>query len=222
MLRNILIAIAAALVVLLVVIATRSSTYRVSREITIAAPPSVVYAQIVDFHRWDAWSPWAHLDPTMKTTYIGPASGPGAGYAWVGNDKVGEGKMLITGAKPNQEVNIKLDFIKPFEGTSMTGFLLEPASGGTKVTWNMSGENNFMMKAISMVHDMDTEIGKEFDQGLTQLKAVSVAKAKREAEEMATKAAADAAAAQAAQAAADAAAAQAAAAADAAKHKGHK
>lgn len=221
MLRNILIAIAAALVVLLVVIATRPSTYRVSRAVTIAAPPSVVYAQIVDFHRWDAWSPWAHLDPAMKTTYTGPASGPGAAYAWTGNDKVGEGKMLITGAKPNQEVNIKLDFIKPFEGTSSTGFLLDPASGGTKVTWNTSGENNFVMKAFSLVHDTDGEIAKEFDQGLTQMKAVSEAEAKRQAEEMAKKAAADAAA---AQAAADAAAAEAAAAAASAKTKpkGHR
>jgi hypothetical protein len=217
MLRNILIAIAAALVVLLVVIATRPSTYRVSRSATIAAPPSVVYAELVDFHRWDAWSPWAKLDPAMKVTYTGPASGPGAAYGWSGNDKVGEGKMLITGARPNQEVNIKLDFIKPFEGTSLTAFALGPASGGTKVNWSMSGENNFMMKAISLVHDMDTDIGKEFDQGLSNLKAVSEAEAKRQAEEMARKAAADAAA---AQAAADAAAAQAAADAAAAKPKG--
>ncbi len=221
MLRKILIAIAALLVVLLIVIATRPSTYRVSRAITIAAPPSVVYAQIVDFHRWDAWSPWAHIDPSMKTTFSGPASGPGAAYGWTGDDKVGEGKMLITGAKPNQEVNIKLDFIKPFEASSLVGFLLDPTSGGTTVTWNMSGENNFVMKGFSLVHDMDTDIGKEFDQGLAKLKAVSEAEAKRQADEMAKKAAADAAA---AQAAADAAATQAAAAAAAApaKHKGHR
>jgi hypothetical protein len=217
MLRNILIAIAAALVVLLVVIATRASTYRVSRSTNIAAPPSVVYAQIVDFHRWDAWSPWAKIDPTMKTTYTGPASGPGAAYAWSGQGKAGEGKMLITGAKPNEEVNIKLDFIKPFEASCATGFELAPAAGGTHVTWTMSGENNFMMKAVSMVHDMDSEVGKDFDNGLLQLKAVSEAEATRQAAEMASKAAADAAA---AQAAADAAAQAAAAAAKPAK--GHR
>jgi Polyketide cyclase / dehydrase and lipid transport len=218
MLRNILIAIAAALVVLLVVIATRPSTYRVSRSTTIAAPPAVVYAQIVDFHRWEAWSPWAKIDPTMKTTFTGPASGPGAAYAWSGEGKAGEGKMLITGAKPDAEVNIKLDFIKPFEATCATGFELAPSAGGTNVTWSMSGENNFMMKAFSMVHDMDSEVGKDFDKGLLQLKAVSEAEAKRQAAVMAKKAAEDAAA---AQAAADAAAAQAAAAA-AKPAKGHR
>lgn len=221
MLRNILIAIAAVVVVLLIIIATRSPTYRVARSTTIAAPPRVVYAQIVDFHRWDAWSPWAKLDPNMKATYAGPPSGPGAAYSWVGDNKVGEGKMLITGAQPDKEINIKLDFIKPFEATSLTGFSLEPVSGSTKVTWTMTGENNFVMKAMSMAHDMDVEMGKEFETGLLSLKGVSEAEAKRVADEAARKAAAEVAAqAAAAQAAADAAAA---AAAVPAKHaKGRK
>jgi Polyketide cyclase / dehydrase and lipid transport len=215
MLRNILIAVAAVVVVLLVIIATRSPTYRVSRSITVAAPPAVVYAQIIDFHKWDAWDPWAKIDPAVKRTYAGPASGPGAAYGWSGNDKVGEGKMLITGAKPDQEVNIKLDFIKPFEATSLTGFSLEPAFGGAKVTWTMAGDNNFVMKAMSLFQDMDASVGKDFEKGLLSLKSVSEVEAKRQAEAAAKKAAADAAAA--AQAAADAATAQAAAAAAKAK-----
>jgi len=221
MLRNVLIALAAVVVVVLIVILTRPSTYAVSRSTTVLAPPAVVYAQVVDFHRWDAWSPWAKLDPAAKLTFAGPVSGPGAAYSWSGNDKVGEGKMLITGAKPNQEVNIKLDFIRPFGATSSTGFAFEPASGGTKVTWTMSGENGFMAKAFSLFHDFTADIGKDFDRGLLAMKTVSEAEAKRQAEEMARKAAADAAA---AQAAADAAAAQAAAAAAAAKPhpKGHR
>jgi Polyketide cyclase / dehydrase and lipid transport len=220
MLRNILIAVAAVVVVFLVIIATRAPTYRVSRAITMAAPPSVAYAQVVDFHKWSAWSPWASLDPAMKMTYAGPVSGPGAAYGWMGNDKVGEGKMLITGVKSDQEVNIKLDFIKPFEASCNTGFTFDTAQAGTKVTWVMSGENNFMMKAFSLFSDMDTSVGKDFEKGLLALKGVSEAEAKRQAEETARKAAADAAAA--AQAANDAAAAQAAAAAAAKPAKGHK
>jgi len=213
MLRKILIALAVLIIVLVIIVATRPGTYRVTRAATMAAPPAVVYAQIADFHRWDAWSPWAKLDPAMKTTYSGPASGPGAAYAWAGNDKVGEGKMLITGAKPGQEVDIKLDFLKPWEATSATVFALEPAGPGTKVTWSMSGESNFVMKAMSLVTDMDANIGKDFEKGLASMKSVSEAEAKRQADEAAKKAAEAAAA----QAAADAAAAQAAAAAAAKK-----
>ena len=213
MLRKILIAVAVLIIVLVIVIATRPGTYRVTRSATMAAPPTVVYAQIADFHRWDAWSPWAKLDPAMKATFGGSPSGPGAAYAWTGNDKVGEGKMLITAARPGQEVDIKLDFLKPFEATSATSFVLEPAGAGTKVIWSMSGDSNFFMKAMSLVSDMDAEVGKDFDRGLASMKTVSEAEAKRQAEEAAKKAAEAAAA----QAAADAAAAQAAAAAKPAK-----
>jgi hypothetical protein len=217
MLKKILIAVAVLLVVLLIVVASRPASYRVARSTNITAPPAVVYSQVVDFHRWDAWSPWAKLDPAMKATYSGPPSGPGSAYAWTGNDKVGEGKMLITGARPGQEVNIKLDVIKPFESSATTGFLFEPAAGATKVTWSMSGENNFVGKAFSLFMDMDAAIGKDFEKGLLALKTVSEAEAKRLADEAAKKAAADA---EAAKAAADAAAAQAAA--DAAKAKAPK
>jgi hypothetical protein len=86
------------------------------------------------------------------------------------------------------------------------------------VTWAMSGENGFMMKAFSLFRDMDASAGKDFDKGLLALKGFSEAEAKRQAEEAARKAAADAAA----QAAANSEA-QAAAAAVAAKPpKGHR
>jgi hypothetical protein len=222
MLKKILIALAVLIVVLCLIIATRPSTFRVSRATTIAAPPAVVYSEIIDFHKWEAWSPWAKLDPTMKTTYSGPTSGPGAAYAWAGNDKVGEGKMLITGAKPAQEVNIKLDFLKPFEATSANGFLLEPTSGGTRITWSMSGDSGFVMKAFSLFHDMDADIGKDFEKGLASMKTVAETEAKLQAEAAAKKAAAEAAAAAQAQAQAAADAAAAAEAAAKAKKPGKK
>jgi len=28
--------------------------------------------QVNDFHQWDAWSPWAKLDPDAKITFEGP------------------------------------------------------------------------------------------------------------------------------------------------------
>jgi hypothetical protein len=58
----------ALIAVLSIVVATRPSTFRVERSIAVAAPPETVFAQVNDFHAWDAWSPWAKLDPQMKTT----------------------------------------------------------------------------------------------------------------------------------------------------------
>ncbi len=181
MLRKILIGIAAVVVVLVIIIATRPSTYRVERSTRIAAPPEVVFGLVNDFHAWDGWSPWAKLDPSMKVTYGGPPSGVGATYAWAGNSKVGEGKMLITESRPAQKVGIRLEFIKPMAGVSQTEFSFRPEGGGTQVSWAMTGTNDFMGKAFSLVADMDAMIGKDFDKGLAAMRTEAEAEAKRRA-----------------------------------------
>ena len=82
--------------------------FHVVRTTNIAAPSSVVFSQINDLHRWEAWSPWAKLDPAMKMTYSGPATGPGASYHWVGNKSVGEGEMTISDSHPTDAVKLNL------------------------------------------------------------------------------------------------------------------
>jgi len=71
MIRKILIALAGIVVVFVAIVAMQPSEYRVARTATIAAPAPAVFAQVNDFHKWEAWSPWAKLDPAMKQTYEG-------------------------------------------------------------------------------------------------------------------------------------------------------
>src|SRR5207253_1313324 len=169
----------AVLVLFALFVATRPATSRVSRAIAISAPPAVVYAQVADFHRWDAWSPWAKLDPTMKTTFAGPVAAPGSSYAWLGNDKVGEGKMTIVEARPGEMLRIKLEFLKPFASTNSSTFTFAPKGGGTDVTWTMEGHNGFAGKAFSVFMNMDKMIGNDFEKGLAQLKAVAEAEGQK-------------------------------------------
>ena len=84
-----------------------------------------VFAQVNDFHKWDAWSPWAKLDPAAKVGFEGPEAGQGAVMNWAGNDEVGEGKMTIVESRPSDLVKIKVDFIKPFEGTEHVAVRLQ-------------------------------------------------------------------------------------------------
>jgi uncharacterized protein YndB with AHSA1/START domain len=160
-------------VAFLLFVATRPATYRVERSASIQAPAGTVYSQIEDFHKWAAWSPWEHLDPTMTRSMSGSASGNGAIYEWNGNDKVGQGRMTITDAKPGQEVAIKLEFMKPFEATNATTFSLTPQSDGTRVTWAMEGRNNFVAKAMCIFMPMDKMVGGDFEKGLASLKQVA-------------------------------------------------
>jgi hypothetical protein len=175
MLVKILIALAVVVAGLVVVIALQPADFRVSRTATIAAPAPVVFAQVNDFHNWTAWSPWAKLDPTMKQTYEGAAAGPGAVYAWVGNREVGEGRMTIVESRPSDLIRVKLDFVKPFAGTSVAEFTFRPEGDRTAVTWTMTGEKNFVAKAIHLVMNMDRMIGDQFDKGLAAMKTVAEA-----------------------------------------------
>jgi hypothetical protein len=156
-----------------VVVAMQPAHYRVERSATMNAPPSVVFNQVNDFHKWDTWSPWAKLDPNMKTAFEGPPAGSGAVYSWTGNSDVGEGRMTITDSKPAELVKIKLDFIKPFAATSDTVFSFKPQGNQTAVTWTMDGENNFIGKAFSLFMNMDKMVGGDFEKGLAQMKTVS-------------------------------------------------
>ena len=173
MLKKVALVVLAIIAVLLVVIVTRPDTYRVQRSTAVAAPPAVVFGLVNDFHQWAPWSPWGKLDPNMKLTYDGPAAGVGASYFWTGNDKVGEGRMTITESVPSERIVIKLEFLKPWEATSVTTFTFAPQGDSTQVTWVMDGTNNFVTKAFSLFMNMDSMIGKDFELGLAQLKSTA-------------------------------------------------
>jgi uncharacterized protein YndB with AHSA1/START domain len=173
--------IALALVVLIAAltafIATRPAEFRVERTAQVNAPPETVFPLIDNLQNWQRWSPFEKLDPEMKKTFDGPEAGAGATYAWDGNSQAGAGKMTIEESKPNENVDMKLEFTRPFESACKVKFLLVPDSGGTKVTWSMQGENNFIGKAMCLVMDMDQMVGKDFEEGLASLNKLAQEKA---------------------------------------------
>ena len=168
---KILLVLIALVMVLAAVVASRPSQFRVERTTVIAAPPSAVFAQVNDFHRWAAWNPWGKLDAGMKQTYEGAPAGVGAASTWAGNRQVGEGRLTITESRPDELIRIRLDFMKPLPGTSTAEFTFRPQGAQTVVTWSMTGTNNFMAKAIHLVMNMDRMIGGQFDRGLADMKS---------------------------------------------------
>jgi hypothetical protein len=172
MLKKILIGIAAVVGIFLIIVALQPAQYRVVRTATIPAAPSVVFEQVNDLHKWDAWSPWAKLDPAMKTNFEGPQTGPGAAYSWVGDSKVGEGKMSITDSKTNELVRLKLEVIKPFASVATTEFTFKPEGNQTSVSWSMAGDKSFISKAFCLFMNMDKMVGGDFEKGLASLKSV--------------------------------------------------
>ena len=175
MLKKFLIAIAAIIVVFVVVVALQPAEFRIVRSATISAPAPAVFAQVNDFHNWQAWSPWAKLDPAAKATFEGPSAGIGAIFRWAGNKDVGERSMTIIESRPSDLIRIKLEFLRPFEATNSAEFTFKPEGNRTAVTWSMEGKNNFIAKAVCLFMNMDKMVGGQFEQGLAQMKSVAEA-----------------------------------------------
>ena len=173
MFKTVLIVVVVLIAAILVYAATMPDDFRVQRTTSIKASPEKIFALINDLHRWDSWSPWEKMDPAMQRTFSGATAGKGAVYAWQGNSKVGEGRMEIADASPPSRVTIKLDFIKPIEGHNTAEFTLDPKGDSTNVTWSMYGPSAYIAKVIGVFASMDKMIGKEFENGLANMKAVA-------------------------------------------------
>lgn len=161
---------------LIAMVAARPAGFRVTRTASVGGPSAEVFAQVNELHNWEAWSPWAELDPAAMTVYDGPPGGVGAGFGWAGNARIGEGHITITESRPNELVRFRLDFEKPFKATHDAEFSFQPDGGQTVVTWTMSGRCNFIARAIGLFINCDKMVGRQFEKGLANLDAV-VAKA---------------------------------------------
>jgi len=176
MLKRLLIGLVLLLATFATVVWMQPDDYRLTRQIVIAAPAATIFPQVNDLRNWDAWSPWAKIDPNAKISFEGPLAGPGAMFHWSGNDKVGAGTMTITESKPNERIATRTDFTRPFEGTSNSDFIFSQTGNQTNVIWTMSRKQNFIGKAICLVMSMERTLGPDFEKGLAQLKQASESK----------------------------------------------
>jgi hypothetical protein len=161
------------IMVALLFAASRPTHFAYTRSATMAAGPEAVFAEVNDFHRWGAWSPWARLDPHMVSTYNGPKTGPGATFGWSSERMlVGSGYMTITELDPAHSITIDHRFRRPFDVKSTAHFTFEPAQEGTLVTWAVKGNYGLLSKIVSVFVNMDKRIGADFERGLAALKRV--------------------------------------------------
>ena len=109
------------------------------------------------------------MDPNAKNSFEGPESGVDAAMSWAGNKTVGEGRMTIIESRPNEIVKFRLEFIKPFRATSTTIFTFTPEGAGTRVTWSMTGDKNFIAKGMHLIMDCDKMVGGQFEDGLRNM-----------------------------------------------------
>jgi uncharacterized protein YndB with AHSA1/START domain len=172
MFKKALLVIGLAVAVLLIHAATKPDSFTIQRSASIAAPPDRLFALIHATQPFNTWNPYARKDPTMKLRYEGPASGPGAAYAW-DSENAGAGRMEVIEASAPTRVAMRLDFERPMKATNRVDFTLEPQGAQTKVTWAMSGPMPYISKLMTTFFDMDKMVGDDFAAGLANLKAAA-------------------------------------------------
>jgi len=158
--------------VFLISVARLPSAFHISRYATISASIDEVFEHVNNFRNWQAWSPWARIDPNAHTIFEGSVSGIGAIFRWSGNKHIGAGNMTIVDSQTNESIRIKLEFFRPQPGISTTDFTFEPDGDETVVCWSMSGHNNFITRAVFLFVNMDKVVGSMFEQGLNNLRTV--------------------------------------------------
>ena len=173
MLKTVLLVVAIAIAALLAYAAFKPDSFRLSRSTTINAPPDKVFALINDLRQFNAWNPFAKLDPQNGITYDAVTVGVGGAYNWQG-EKSGAGRMQITESVPAQRVSAKLDFSKPFKAHNGVDFTVQAQGDkACTVTWAMHGPMPFLNRLMTTFFDMDKTVGKDFEAGLANLKAMA-------------------------------------------------
>ncbi len=176
MLKTILIraagVVAVAIAGVLIYAATKPDTFSVQRSATIAAPPDKLFGLINEPKAFNTWNPYALKDPQVKLRYEGPASGPGAAYAWE-SETLGVGRMEVIEAVVPTRVAMRLDFEKPMQAKNRVEFTLQPQGAATQVTWAMSGPMPYLSRLLTTFFNMDKMVGGDFEAGLQNLKATA-------------------------------------------------
>ena len=101
------------------------------------------------------------------------ASGVGARNNFAGNNQVGSGSVEIIRSTVPSEVAMLLTMLKPFTAQNEVTYSIVPQGSSTQVTWAMTAKSPFFAKIISVFINMDKMIGKDFETGLVNLKAVA-------------------------------------------------
>ncbi len=171
--KKVLLVIAIIIAVMLVVALVAPKEYAVEREVVINCPKEQVFEYVKSLRMQDEWSVWGDLDPDAVYTYTGVDGTVGFISAWEGNKDVGKGEQEIVNIVEGERVDFELRFVEPFASTADVYITTESLSESeTLVKWGMSGKMPFPTNLFLLVMNMDKSIGKDFEQGLANLKMI--------------------------------------------------
>jgi hypothetical protein len=140
--------------------------YNVEESVVINAKPSRIHDLVGDLKRWDDWTPWKEMDPSVQVTFGKETKGAHASQTWTSKEGVGFLQFTASDEDKGIEYDMKLDEM-PAKGA----IRYERLGDGTKVTWSMSGDMEMPVIGGYFALLMPRMVGGAFEKGLTKLKA---------------------------------------------------
>lgn len=178
MIKKILIAVLVLIVLLIATLAVLAfmapTAFKVERSITINKPKAEVFAYVKNLKNQNEWGPWYKKDPSMKIETRGTDGTPGFVTSWNStSNEVGEGEQEIKKITEGERIDTEIRFKRPFE-TKSDAYMITEAAGEnqTRVKWGFTGSMPRPMNIMLLMMDMDKEVGKDFDEGLSGLKTI--------------------------------------------------
>jgi uncharacterized membrane protein len=146
--------------------------YKVTKEIVINKPAATVYDYVSKLKNQNNYGVWFKQDTAMKIAYTGTDGTVGFSSEWE-SKKMGNGKQTITKLTPNESVETNMVFKSFIDFKSDAQMSTAKVTDSTtKVTWTMSGKNPYPFNVMSLFMSMDDAVGKDYTEGLANLKKV--------------------------------------------------
>ena len=158
-LKYILLVLVLCLISLTVFIATKSSEYTFTKSKEIELPQHTLFSFVSDYKNWNAWYP--ELNPEEAVQIDSISKGVNSGFHF--NDL----QVKTTGFYANDSLSQQITHAK---NTQSSTFLFTKTAKGTKVTWTVSGEMDFITKFKAFFSGgAENVLGHFYEKGLNNI-----------------------------------------------------
>jgi len=139
----------------------------VTRQADVELSPADVIARVASTDGFQTFNPYCTTDPELKITPFGPASGVGSGFRFEG--KEGKGTQTVTDVTETSVTHL-IDL--GAMGEPVQTIEAEATPAGTRVTWTVTSDMGFNPVFRIFGLFMDRMLGKTYELGLKNIKAL--------------------------------------------------
>lgn len=174
-LKRIILLLTTLLIILLVWAAFISGDCKYEKSISINAPVGEVWQNTNTLKAMDQWSPWNDLDPGMKKDWTGTTGQTGEKVCWDSKNKdAGKGcQELKKVDEAGKRIDTEIKFLTPYESEANAYVTVVPKGNGSKATWGFTSQIPYPFTLMKLFMNMEEAIGKDYQKGLSRLKALS-------------------------------------------------